>query len=120
MAQTAQTIFIENKNIIAKAKGTLTEVSYRFRNRHGEWKNDSREVYDNGDSAVVLPYDRDRGTVLLTKQLRIPAFLQDDRKALLEACAGKLEGEAPDRTLHESWGAYGKDHVFHLPIFSNR
>jgi hypothetical protein len=44
-------------------------VAYRFRNRHGEWKDNTREVYDNGNSAVVLPYDPDRGTILLTSQI---------------------------------------------------
>jgi GDP-mannose pyrophosphatase NudK len=99
MAKAAQTVFIEKKNIVAKAKGTLTEVTYRFRSRHGEWKENTREVYDNGNSVVVLPYDRDRGTVLLTRQLRIPAFIQDGWEALLEACAGKLDGEAPEQRM---------------------
>ena len=62
-------------------------------------KNNTREVYDNGNSAVVLPYDPDRGTVLLTGQLRIPVFLQDGKATVLEACAGKLEGEAPEKRM---------------------
>ena len=77
----------------------LTKVTYRFRNRQGEWKDNAREVYDNGNSAVALPYDPDRGTILLTKQLRIPAFLQDGTETMLEACAGKLEGEAPEQRM---------------------
>ena len=52
-----------------------------------------REIYDNGNSAVVLPYDPDRKTVLLTRQLRLPIFLQDGREPSVEACAGKLDGE---------------------------
>jgi nudix-type nucleoside diphosphatase (YffH/AdpP family) len=96
MSQESKTVIIEKTSTLAKAKGVLTKVTYRFRNRHGEWKNNAREVYDNGNSAVVLPYDPARGTILLTRQLRIPAFLGDGRETMLEACAGKLEGEAPE------------------------
>jgi GDP-mannose pyrophosphatase NudK len=83
----------------SQGEGGLTKVAYRFRNRHGERKDNTREVYDNGNSAVVLPYDPDRGTILLTRQLRIPAFLQDGKETILEACAGKLEGEAPEQRM---------------------
>ena len=99
MSRVPQAVIVEKTSILAKAKGVLTKVTYRFRNRHGEWKNNTREVYDNGNSAVAIPYDPDRGTILLTKQLRIPAFLQDGKEKLLEACAGKLEGEVPEQRM---------------------
>jgi len=99
MSRVPQTVIVEKTSTLAKAKGVLTKVTYRFRNRHGEWKDNTREVYDNGNSAVALPYDPDRGTILLSKQLRIPAFLQDGKEKMLEACAGKLEGEAPEQRM---------------------
>jgi nudix-type nucleoside diphosphatase (YffH/AdpP family) len=95
MSTESRTVVIEKTSTLAKAKGVLTQVTYRFRNRHGAWKDNTREVYDNGNSAVVLPHDPDRRTILLARQLRIPAFLGDGRETMLEACAGKLEGEAP-------------------------
>jgi GDP-mannose pyrophosphatase NudK len=99
MPQVSQAVIIEKTSTLAKAKGTLTKVIYRFRNRQGEWKDNTREVYDNGNSAVAIPYDPCRGTILLTKQLRIPAFLQDGKEKMLEACAGKLEGDAPEQRM---------------------
>jgi nudix-type nucleoside diphosphatase (YffH/AdpP family) len=99
MPQVPQAVIVEKTSALAKAKGVLTKVTYRFRSRHGEWKDNTREVYDNGNSGVALPYDPDRGTILLTKQLRIPAFLQDGKEKMLEACAGKLEGEAPEQRM---------------------
>lgn len=95
MPQVSQTVIIEETSTLARARGVLTKVTYRFSDRHGKWQNNTREVYDNGNSAAVLPLDPDRGTVLLTRQLRIPAFLQDGRETMLEACAGKLEGDEP-------------------------
>jgi GDP-mannose pyrophosphatase NudK len=117
MSQGSPTVIVEETSTIAKAKGVLTKVAYRFRNRHGEWKDNTREVYDNGNSAVVLPYDPDRRTILLTRQLRIPAFLQDGKETMLEACAGKLEGEAPEqrmvKEIEEELG-YRIDHLDRL------
>jgi GDP-mannose pyrophosphatase NudK len=68
MVRETTTVIIEKTSTLAKAKGVLMAVAYRFRNRHGEWKENTREVYDNGNSSVVLPYDPDRGTILLTRQ----------------------------------------------------
>ena len=84
---------------IAQAKGKLVRVNYEQRRRDGELQSRSREIYDNGNSAVILPYDADRKTVLLTRQLRLPIFLQDGRAQTLEACAGKLDGEAPETRI---------------------
>ena len=101
MPQVSQAVFIEKTSTLAKAKGVLTRVTYRFRNRHGEWKDNTREVYDNGNSAVVLPDDPDRGTIVFDRQLRLPAFLQDGKETMIEACAGKLEDEAPEHRMIE-------------------
>ena len=45
--------------------------------------------------ATVLPYDRGRGTVLLVKQFRLPAYLHDRDGFLIETCAGLLDGDEP-------------------------
>jgi GDP-mannose pyrophosphatase NudK len=81
--------------LLAQHKGTLTEVAYRRRRSDGADQIVKREVYDNGNSAAILPYDEMRGTVLLTRQFRLPAYLQTGRSHLIEACAGKLDGEDP-------------------------
>jgi GDP-mannose pyrophosphatase NudK len=99
MSKRSQAVIIEEQSVVAEAKGLLSKVTFRFRNRHGIWRNYTREVYNNGNSAVVLPYDPHRGTVLLTRQLRIPVFLQDGKESMLEACAGKLEGQAPESRM---------------------
>ncbi len=54
-----------------------------------------REVHDHGHGAAVLPYDAERGTVLLVKQFRLPVFLQGVDGFILEACAGLLDGDDP-------------------------
>lgn len=62
----------------------------------------AREVYHNGPGAAVLPIDRARGTVLLVRQLRIPAYLNGDGPMLVEACAGMVEpGDSPAETVRK-------------------
>jgi nudix-type nucleoside diphosphatase (YffH/AdpP family) len=94
-----KTIHICDVETIAHDKGKLVNVSYEQRRRDGEQQRRKREIYDNGNSAVVLPYDADRQTVLLTRQLRIPVFLQDGSERTVEACAGKLDGENAERRI---------------------
>ena len=57
------------------------------------------KVYDQGVAVAVLPFDPARGTVLLTRQFRLPAWLNGYRERLIEACAGRLDGEEPRRAF---------------------
>jgi nudix-type nucleoside diphosphatase (YffH/AdpP family) len=54
-----------------------------------------REVHDHGHGACVLPYDRQRGTVLLVRQFRLPAYLHNTDGFIIEVCAGLLDGDDP-------------------------
>jgi nudix-type nucleoside diphosphatase (YffH/AdpP family) len=95
-------IRIDEVTTLAHEKGKLTSVTFRQRRRDGSWQQRKREVYDNGNSAVILPYDPKRKTVLLTRQLRLPIYLQDGLERSTEACAGKLDGEpAESRIIKE-------------------
>lgn len=90
---------IEDTRTLAHEKGKLTLVTFRQRRRDGQWQQGKREIYDNGNSAVVLPYDLERKTVLLTRQLRLPIYLQDGLERSIEACAGKLDGEKAETRI---------------------
>ena len=99
MKMDGQTVQVRDVETIAHNKGRLISVSYEQRGRDGDSQRRKREIYDNGNSAVILPYDADRQTVLLTRQLRIPVFLQDGSERTMEACAGKLDGENAERRI---------------------
>jgi nudix-type nucleoside diphosphatase (YffH/AdpP family) len=75
--------------------GTLSRLTIRYTRRDGRIETLAREVYDHGHAASVLPIDRERGTVLLVKQMRIAAWLSGDKAPLIEACAGLLDGDEP-------------------------
>lgn len=67
---------------------------YQVNNQH--WQRQQREVFDKGDGATVLLYNREAHKVVLTKQFRLPSYLnQNPDGMLIETCAGVLEGDAP-------------------------
>jgi GDP-mannose pyrophosphatase NudK len=55
----------------------------------------SREILDRGDAAAVLLYNARLGCIILTRQFRLPAFLNGGQTSLLEACAGGIEDGDP-------------------------
>jgi len=98
-----QDVHIRATEILARGKGNLKKVTFDYRAQDGARVVSTREIYELDDAAVVLPLDAERGTVLLTRQFRLPAWLNGYREPLIEACAGKLEGEDPEtRVLHEA------------------
>lgn len=72
----------------------LKKTTFDYRRRDGSWQRQSRETYDRGNGAVLLLFNAERGTVVLTRQFRFPAFVNGCTDGMLvEACAGLLDGE---------------------------
>lgn len=55
-----------------------------------------RDVEDHGDAAMVLAYDPGRRVATVIRQFRAPARLAGEDGFVLEAAAGRLDGEAPE------------------------
>lgn len=89
-------IRIESKKILAQAWGTLTEYVISLANRQGSENRLTREVYDHGNAAAVLLLDPARHSVTLVRQFRLPPHILGDDGHMLEACAGLLDGDAPE------------------------
>jgi nudix-type nucleoside diphosphatase (YffH/AdpP family) len=88
-------IKLRDLKILSGKYYTLRLASFDYQRGDGAWQHQERESYDLGDAAVVLPYDRARGKVLLIRQFRWPVFESGYRQLLIEAIAGKLDGDAP-------------------------
>lgn len=74
----------------------LRKYRFDYRRSDGSWQELTREAYDRGNGAVILLYDRARRSVFLTRQFRLPAYVNGHRDGmLLEAPAGLLDAEAP-------------------------
>ena len=87
----------------------LRKVTFRLQKRDGSWETQSREAYDRGNGATILPYNLARRTVILTRQFRLPTFVNGNESGMLiETCAGLLDKENPaaciTRELREETG----------------
>jgi len=79
---------------------TLKKYTYEAEKRDGRRQVQTREVYDRGNGAAILLYNREFKTVLLTRQFRLPTYVNGNKKGvLIEACAGLLDRENPEEAI---------------------
>lgn len=75
----------------------LNKYSYDLKRKNGELVHQEREVYDRGNGATILLYNRAKGTVILINQFRMPTYVNGNESGmLLEACAGLLDADTPE------------------------
>ena len=79
----------------------LNKVSFELRRRDGSWQRQEREVYDRGNGAAILLYNRARRTMVLTRQFRLPAHLNGHSGFLIEVAAGLLDNASPEQRIRE-------------------
>jgi GDP-mannose pyrophosphatase NudK len=73
---------------------TLKKVTFEYLQKNGTWLGQSREAYDRGNGAVILLYNNQLKTIILTKQFRMPTYLNGNTDGMLiEACAGLLDAD---------------------------
>ncbi|MBL8507839.1 MAG: GDP-mannose pyrophosphatase NudK [Chitinimonas sp.] len=85
-----------DKQLLSDNWYLLHRYRYRLMRRDGEMQEQSREVYDRGNGAVILLYNRAQGTVVLTRQFRLPTWVNGNADGMLvEACAGLLDADSP-------------------------
>lgn len=90
-------IKIISTTLLSDNWGKLSRVSYRFRLNNGTWEEHHREVYNRGNGAVILLYNKQKSTVILTRQLRIPTWFNGNTDGMMiEACAGMLDEKDPE------------------------
>lgn len=89
-------VTIEKVEHLSQGFVKLSRYTIGYTRRDGSADRLVREVHDHGHGASVLPYDPRRGTVLLVRQFRLPAYLTDGGNGfIIEACAGLLDGDDP-------------------------
>ncbi len=77
----------------------LKKTRFEYRRRNGTWQMQQREAYDRGNGAAILLYNLERGTVVLTRQFRFPAFVNGHDDLLVEVPAGLLDAAAPEERI---------------------
>jgi GDP-mannose pyrophosphatase NudK len=92
------------KNIVSKLLSDnyyiLKKITFDYKMSNGTWVTQSREVYDRGDGAGILLYNKEKQTVILTKQFRMPTYMNDNKDGMLvEICAGMLDKDNPEACI---------------------
>ncbi len=78
----------------------LRRYTYDYLGRDGQWTTQQREAYDRGNGATILLHNPQTGTVILTRQFRLPTYVNGNPSGMLiEACAGLLDDDHPDDAI---------------------
>lgn len=82
------------KAVLSKAWYQLYRYTFDYQKEDGQWETQQRETYDRGNGAAILLYNPERGTVILTRQFRMPTYVNNNPDGMMvEVCAGLLEGD---------------------------
>jgi len=85
-------ITITNTEILSKNWYVLKKVTYEYQKKDGSTETQMREAYDRGNGATILLYNKNSRNVILTRQFRLPTYLNGNESGMLiEACAGLLD-----------------------------
>lgn len=91
---------IKKTEILSKEKHTLKKITFDREEKDGDVREHKNEVYNMGDAATVLLYNLEQKKVILTKQFRLPSYLNGNKTGMLiEACAGKIENESAEESI---------------------
>ncbi len=90
-------INIKNIEVLSDNWYTLRKVIFEYQKKDGTWETQNREAYDRGNGATILLYNQLQGTVILTRQFRMPTYLNGNETGMLiETCAGLLDKDNPE------------------------
>ena len=75
----------------------LKKITYEYQSQNNEIQTHVREIYDRGDGATILLYNKGNKSVILTRQLRMPTYLNENESGMMiETCAGMLDKDHPE------------------------
>jgi nudix-type nucleoside diphosphatase (YffH/AdpP family) len=90
------TISIQKTEVLSDNRYVLNKVTLVYKTSEQESETQIREVYDRGNGAVILLYNAEHKSVILTRQFRLPTYLNGNTSGMLiEACAGMLDKDNP-------------------------
>ncbi|MEP7267096.1 MAG: GDP-mannose pyrophosphatase NudK [Saprospiraceae bacterium] len=95
-------IKIIKKEILSDNWYTLNKVTFEQKDKDGNVHTVSREVYDRGNGAAILLHNKENGTIILTRQFRMPTYINGNKDGMLiEVCAGLLDNLNPEECIRK-------------------
>lgn len=80
----------------------LRNMTYELTRSDGSVVRHRREVYDRGNGATILLYNRHKQTVVLVRQFRIATRINGNEDGMLiETCAGLLDSDEPEECVRK-------------------
>ncbi len=93
-------INVKGTEILSQNWFVLKKVTFEYQKKDGTWQTQSREAYDRGNGATILLYNQQNKTVILTRQFRLPTYINGNESGMLiEACAGLLDKSNPEDAI---------------------
>jgi len=90
-------IEILNTEILSDNWYTLKKVTFKATLKDGATQLQNREAYDRGNGATILLYNKAQQSVILTRQFRLPTYINGNENGMLiECCAGLLDKDNPE------------------------
>ncbi|MBV4457812.1 NUDIX domain-containing protein [Pseudomonas sp. COR58] len=99
MSNTAERVKFIDTQVLSHDWYLLKKITFDYRRNSGDWQRQTREVYDRGNGAAILLFNREKRTVVLTRQFRLPVFVNGHDGLLIEVAAGLLEGADPEQRI---------------------
>ncbi|GAB3968822.1 GDP-mannose pyrophosphatase NudK [Spirosoma terrae] len=78
----------------------LKRFTFNYLGKNGQWATQQREAYDRGNGATILLHNPQTDMVILTRQFRLPTFVNGNSSGMLiETCAGLLDNDDPETAI---------------------
>lgn len=91
---------IQKTELLSDNWYVLNKVTVDYQKKDDSWGTQVREVYDRGNGAAILLYNKLKETVILTRQFRLPTYLNGNNSGLMiEVCAGLLDEDDPQTCI---------------------
>ncbi|MFV8346828.1 GDP-mannose pyrophosphatase NudK [Flavobacterium sp. ZB4P13] len=93
-------IKIQKTELLSDNWYILNKVTFDYQKKDDSWITQKREVYDRGNGAAILLYNTQQKTVILTRQFRLPTYLNGNETGMMiEVCAGLLDQDNPEQCI---------------------
>ena len=93
-------IKIQKTELLSDNWYILNKVTFDYQKKDESWITQKREIYDRGNGAAILLYNTKQKTVILTRQFRLPTYLNGNKTGMMiEVCAGLLDEDHPEQCI---------------------
>lgn len=93
-------IKIQQTDLLSDNWYVLNKVTFDYQKEDNTVETHVREVYDRGNGAAILLYNSIQKTVILTRQFRLPTYLNGNETGMMiEVCAGLLDEDHPEQCI---------------------